>query len=765
SYDEQQNIYKTFSNVRSFQSIREIYDAENGQYTYIIGGFQNLEEAYYTLEDIKESGIENVFIKRFVYDPLTDDHFYLNKVDEEVELFRITLVRGKVELSPGDPQFDDVRDKGEIIAAFDADMGDFVVAIGNSTDLPMALNNMGAIIDEGYDSVRVEKYIYGSHDKDRFAIRDINKEDRYYAIELFRSDTIIPAESNYMRELSRKYPIISKYDRKSKKYVYLIASINTAEGAQKYFKYAIKDGFKEAKIVSIVYETLAHDVFTIEPIDDDEILHFVVSLLRTKNQVGTDNVFFNDLPEGIVVEEVYDKKTGFYNYLITDTKSIHDANLILAQVKKAGYLNAHVDKMIYTALEADEFTLEPISEENDDFTITLIRSKEKLGVDHPMFKKIRKEGVVTEFYDYKTEEYIYTFGKTGGMISAFEQLKVAQENGFSDSEIQKFVYSELNADHFYLETIDQDETLFTIVLAESKTRYSEDKFDVFTDMGYVVREKFIESKGVWVYSLSLTENVAEAEKLTQQAKAAGFTSAKLNRFVYTPLSGDDYYLETIEDDEQIFMIVLLESKERKDVNSDPMFDNLDSRYQVEEIYDEEKGVYTYYIGKPMKDFEYANAFKKELVAMGYTDVRIMQFVYSTLSFDEYFIDYMDDSGELVFVIDSFEEIDPLTVYFGFDQYFLAKPYRAQIDELLVNTNGRGYLIVLEGHSDDIGNEDYNLWLSEMRANTVKKYMVEVGVDPQVITIEPMGELNPIFPNDSLSNRRLNRSVIILPKKQ
>ncbi|HHE65483.1 MAG TPA: OmpA family protein [Bacteroidetes bacterium] len=196
-----------------------------------------------------------------------------------------------------------------------------------------------------------------------------------------------------------------------------------------------------------------------------------------------------------------------------------------------------------------------------------------------------------------------------------------------------------------------------------------------------------------------------------------------------------------------------------------MFDNLDSRYQVEEIYDEEKGVYTYYIGKPMKDFEYANAFKKELVAMGYTDVRIMQFVYSTLSFDEYFIDYMDDSGELVFVIDSFEEIDPLTVYFGFDQYFLAKPYRAQIDELLVKTNGRGYLIVLEGHSDDIGNEDYNLWLSEMRANTVKKYMVEVGVDPQVITIEPMGELNPIVPNDSLSNRRLNRSVIILPKKQ
>ena len=400
TFKEKQNIYKTFSNIRSFRNIREIYDAENGLYTYIIGGFLNLEEAYYTLEDIKDSGIENVYIRKFIYDPLNDDHFYLKRVDEEIELFRITLARGQEELSPGDPQFDDVRDQGEVIGAFDADMGDFVVAIGKSTDLPIALKMLGAVVDEGYDSIRVEKYIYGSHDKDRFAIRDINKEDRYYAIELFRSDTLIPTESIYFRDLSRKYPIISKYDKKDKKYVYLIASINTIEGAKKYYKYATKDGFNEAKIVSIVYETLAHDVFTIEPIDDDDNVSFVVSLLRTKNKVGTDNVFFYELPTGIMIQEVYDKQTGFYNYLVTDARNIHEANLILAKVKNAGYLNAHLDKMVYTAIEDDVFTLEPISDQNDEFTITLYRSKEKLGVDHQMFKKISKVGLVTEYFDY-----------------------------------------------------------------------------------------------------------------------------------------------------------------------------------------------------------------------------------------------------------------------------------------------------------------------------------------------------------------------------
>ena len=151
--------------------------------------------------------------------------------------------------------------------------------------------------------------------------------------------------------------------------------------------------------------------------------------------------------------------------------------------------------------------------------------------------------------------------------------------------------------------------------------------------------------------------------------------------------------------------------------------------------------------------------------MGYTDVRIMQFIYSALGFDEEFIETIDDTDELIFVMDGTKDLDPLTVYFGFDQYFLAKLYRAQIDELLVKTKGLRYLIVLEGHADDIGEEKYNLWLSKMRAQTVKKYMISVGVDEQTITIDPMGESNPIVPNDSLSNRRLNRSVIVLPKKR
>jgi outer membrane protein OmpA-like peptidoglycan-associated protein len=765
-FDEKQNIYKTFKNIPSFRKIQEIYDAEGGKYTYIIGGYGSLESAYAKLEEIKKSGILDVYIRRFIYDTIKGDQFFIDNVNEEIELFRITLQRDSVELSAGDSKYDQARYVGDVISVFDSEKGDFVIAVGKSVALPEALNNLGAIIEDGYDSPQIEKYVYSSMDKDRFAIRDINKDDQYFAVQLFESDTLVPLDgSRYMRRISRKYNIISKYDEEKEKYIYLIGDIKTKEGANKYYNYALEDGFANAKIVSIIYETLAHDEFTIHPVSMDDP-EYVVNLLRTQKKIGADNEYFNDIPSQYVVEEVYDEATGFYNYLIKNAESIHEANNILARVKKVGYLTAHVDKLIYSTLKPMEFTLEPISDDGNDFSITLIRSKEKLGVDNPIFDKIRSQGTVTEYYDYKTKEYIYSFGKTEGMLSAFENLKVAQDFGFEDSKIQKFVYSELSADHFYLETIEQDESMFTIVLAERKERFSKEKFEVFEDMGYDVREKFIESRGVWVYSLSLTDNVAEAEKLTRQAQAAGFDEARLNRFVYTQLSTDDYYLEMIEEDDEIFMIVLTQSKERRDINTDPLFENLDGRYKVEEIYDEELDIYKYYIGTPMKDYNYANAMRKELNAMGYLDARIIQFKYSILKYDEFYIEHKDESAAIGFVLSGRStEIEPLTIYFGFDQYYLSKKYQSQIDELIIEMSSANFVIVLEGHADDIGEIEYNLWLSKMRARSVKKYMVEVGVESDKITIVPKGESDPIVPNTSFQNRRLNRSVIILPEKE
>ena len=69
-------------------------------------------------------------------------------------------------------------------------------------------------------------------------------------------------------------------------------------------------------------------------------------------------------------------------------------------------------------------------------------------------------------------------------------------------------------------------------------------------------------------------------------------------------------------------------------------------------------------------------------------------------------------------------------------------------------------IVITGYSDSLGNEQYNVKLSEFRANTVKSYLVGRGLPESRIRVEGLGSQNPIAPNDNLSGRSANRRVEI-----
>ncbi len=72
-----------------------------------------------------------------------------------------------------------------------------------------------------------------------------------------------------------------------------------------------------------------------------------------------------------------------------------------------------------------------------------------------------------------------------------------------------------------------------------------------------------------------------------------------------------------------------------------------------------------------------------------------------------------------------------------------------------------YKIVIEGHTDDIGDEDFNLDLSERRAESVYDYLVSHGISKERMTYLGMGETVPLYPNDSNEHRRRNRRVEFL----
>lgn len=67
-------------------------------------------------------------------------------------------------------------------------------------------------------------------------------------------------------------------------------------------------------------------------------------------------------------------------------------------------------------------------------------------------------------------------------------------------------------------------------------------------------------------------------------------------------------------------------------------------------------------------------------------------------------------------------------------------------------------ILLAGHTDSTGREDYNMQLSRSRAQSVADYLVSRGVDSGRFTVEGFGPSEPVASNDTLAGRAKNRRV-------
>lgn len=72
-----------------------------------------------------------------------------------------------------------------------------------------------------------------------------------------------------------------------------------------------------------------------------------------------------------------------------------------------------------------------------------------------------------------------------------------------------------------------------------------------------------------------------------------------------------------------------------------------------------------------------------------------------------------------------------------------------------------YKIKIEGHTDDIGSEEFNLKLSEDRARQVMNYLIQKGIEANRMSFQGIGELKPLVPNTNWYNRSRNRRVEIL----
>jgi OOP family OmpA-OmpF porin len=100
--------------------------------------------------------------------------------------------------------------------------------------------------------------------------------------------------------------------------------------------------------------------------------------------------------------------------------------------------------------------------------------------------------------------------------------------------------------------------------------------------------------------------------------------------------------------------------------------------------------------------------------------------------------------------------------FDFDSPTIRSEYIEKLDMLgaFLQKNPSAY-VVAAGFSDSIGDEEYNLGLSERRTSSVKRYLVKnFGIEMDRIVPQWFGELNPVGDNATTTGRKLNRRVEI-----
>jgi outer membrane protein OmpA-like peptidoglycan-associated protein len=70
----------------------------------------------------------------------------------------------------------------------------------------------------------------------------------------------------------------------------------------------------------------------------------------------------------------------------------------------------------------------------------------------------------------------------------------------------------------------------------------------------------------------------------------------------------------------------------------------------------------------------------------------------------------------------------------------------------------GLKIAVEGHTDSVGGDEYNMKLSDNRAAAVRDFLVEQGVPPAVVTSQGFGKTMPVADNSTAAGRQQNRRV-------
>ena len=115
-----------------------------------------------------------------------------------------------------------------------------------------------------------------------------------------------------------------------------------------------------------------------------------------------------------------------------------------------------------------------------------------------------------------------------------------------------------------------------------------------------------------------------------------------------------------------------------------------------------------------------------------------------------------------------EQLAPQTVRFDFDSSAVKSSEKAKVDAVaaFMKAAPLNVALLIEGHCDERGTEEYNRTLGESRALALRSALVSQGADAMRITTRSFGEDRPAVQGNDESAYRQNRRgvfVVLTPK--
>jgi peptidoglycan-associated lipoprotein len=103
------------------------------------------------------------------------------------------------------------------------------------------------------------------------------------------------------------------------------------------------------------------------------------------------------------------------------------------------------------------------------------------------------------------------------------------------------------------------------------------------------------------------------------------------------------------------------------------------------------------------------------------------------------------------------------VKFGFDKADIGPKAKEILDNLVtqLKADNKNVFIEIQGYTDSVGNEQYNMKLGLERAEGVRRYLSQAGIPLHRMSTISYGEENPIADNKTKDGRSKNRRVVLL----